>query len=279
MEAWEKRSVRVGSAPTQLTMRALSQLAGISVPLQNSLLACTAQDTILGIYLISNDSDLLTSIISPLAPSGEGTQERSIESIVLRTMYDLPDLSNFFARSRFPKLQHLQLTGTIKTPLWNYLASQTTRLTSLSLSFSPSHRSPSPSTSQLLSILLPNPDLQELSLAGAAFPYDIDESGVQVPLPRLKKMTFSGKFRLLFGFLQRLELPAALDYTELVFHYPKGEHPSISRTLGPYMENHLRRDTRFKEKLNVICLQGRIEVYPGRRLERPPSFERAPRPL
>ena len=96
----------------------------LSVPLQNNLLGRTAQDMIQGIHLDSLNPNLLTAIVSFLTLSGEGIRERSIESIILSTAGDLPDLSNFFARSHLPKLQHFRLSGSIRTPLWIHLGSQ-----------------------------------------------------------------------------------------------------------------------------------------------------------
>ena len=267
LEDWEKRYFRAESAPVDLVLYGRGGCPdALSDPLKNNLLRRTAQDKIRKIHLDSNNLDLLTSIISSLTPSGEGARERCLESIILRKMGELPDLSNFFARSRFPKLQRLHLIGSTNTPPWNHLPSQTTCLTSLSLRLTRSSRAPT--TSQLLPILLSNPNLLELTLSDAALPDDIDESEIRVPLHRLKTMNLSGEFSRVFRLMQRLELTAALNHTELSFYdYPAGTH--ISQTLGPYMQNHLRRDPRFQERLNVTCLCGYISVFPDRRLQQP----------
>ena len=264
LEAWEKQCIRAGSAPVDLMLYAHGDRPEtLSVPLQNNLLGRTAQDTIRGIHLDSNNPDLLTAVVSLLTPSGEGTKERSIESIIFLT--DLPagsrrgwfsDLSNFFARSRLPKLRRLHLDGVIETPVWNHLTSLTTRLTSLSLELS---KPSPPSTSQLLSILLSNPSLQTLSLHDAALPGDIDKSEIQVPLRRLEELVLWGKFSSVSWLLQRLGLTVVLNSTTLGFE----DHPEeedISRTIGPYIQNHMRRDTRFQEKLSIAFWLNSVHV-------------------
>ena len=257
VEAWEKRYIRAGSAPVDLALRVQGDGPEVlSVPLQNNLSSRTAQDTIRKVYLDSANHDLMVDIVSLLTPSGEGVRERSVESIILSTLV-LPDLSNFFARSHFSKLRRLHLGGFIDTPLWNYLASQTTHLTSLSLD----HHSESlpPSTSQLLPVLLSNPNLRTLFLHGSALPEDIDESEIRVPLRRLEELILWGRFSSVFWLLQRLELTVPLNYTCLrLDNYPVEE--GISRTLGPYMQDHLRRDARFQEKLSVSCFPTGINI-------------------
>ena len=110
---WERRSIRAGPAPVNLVLYGYyhgDRPEILSVPLQNTLLARTAQDTIREIDIVNENSELVTAIVPFLTPSGEGTRERCIESIVLQTG-ELPDLSNFFSRSSLPNLQHLHLTG------------------------------------------------------------------------------------------------------------------------------------------------------------------------
>ena len=92
-------------------------------------------------------------------------------------------------------------------------------------------------------------------------PLDIDESEVRVPLRSLKLMILLGEIHHVFSFLQRLEVPAALNYTRLVFPNPPVLE-DISRTLGPYMQNRLRRDIRFQGKLSVACLHLLFAVSP-----------------
>ena len=53
--------------------------------LQDAVSDRVMQDTIRQVYLTSNESDTLASIISALTPDGEDTQNDDIESIVWRT--------------------------------------------------------------------------------------------------------------------------------------------------------------------------------------------------
>ena len=74
-------------------------------------------------------------------------------------------------------------------------------------------------------------------------------------------MILSGKSDFIFGLSQRLELPAALNYTRLIFtESPLVE--DISWTLGPYVQNRLRRNIRFQKKLSVTCFSRFINVCP-----------------
>ena len=269
LDDWEKRSIRAGSAPVDLVLYddryhhpKVYPPQILSVPLQNNLLGRTAQDTIREIHICidSRNFELVAFIISLLTPNGEGARERSIESIILLTGVDEPmDFSNFFARSRLPKLQRLHLGGPINASVGIHLMSQTTCLTSLNLSIS--WEPPPLSISQLLSILLSNPNLRDLSLTNAVVSLDIDESEIRVPLRRLEVMILCGKSDFIFILLQRLELPAALNYTQLIFTVPPVVE-DIPRTLGPYMQNRLLRDVRFQEKRSVNCYSSFISVRP-----------------
>ena len=108
-------------------------------------------------------------------------------------------------------------------------------------------------------ILLSNPNLRTLFLYHAALPDDIDKSEIQVPLRRLEVIVLCGRFTSVCWLLQRLELTAAFNYTDLhIYGYPV--EGGISRTLGPYMQNHLRRDTGLQEKLSIACFPGDIRV-------------------
>ena len=79
-----------------------------------------------------------------------------------------------------------------------------------------------------------------------------------MPLRQLKAITLIGESNLVFGLLQRLELPAALDHMQLVFLDTLVE--DMIRNLGSYTQNRLRRDIGFREKLVVTCDGGDIDV-------------------
>ena len=144
----------------------------------NALEHRAAQDTIRSVHLISEDSELLDSIISPLAAKCEGIRSSSVESLIICDESLLRgqrvtsvDVSDFFAHHRFPKLQRL-VTVNCRISSWDFTTSRTSLLTTLSLGFS--YPSPTPTTSQLLSILDSNPALQEVSLSACAIPDDGD---------------------------------------------------------------------------------------------------------
>lgn len=72
------------------------------------------------------------------------------------------DVSDFFAHFHLSKLRHLELIN-YKISSWDYLLPQTTLLTTLELSLNKT--SPTPTMSQLLSILASNLHLQDLTLS------------------------------------------------------------------------------------------------------------------
>ena len=221
--------------------------------LQDAVRIGVMRDTIRQIHLVSDDSAILSPIISSLTPNDESAQNENIESIVWRKRGFYPvDVSDFFARSVLSKLRFLALYGNLRISSWDRLASRTTLLTTLSLEISnPSPKpAPAPTISQLFSILSSNPNLQEVTLTDAALPKDVDGSTFQVPLDRLKKLSLSGEYRRLFGLLRQLTLPETMDGFRLDCHNPTVEE--ISQQLGPYMRDYFRRGTRFQDTLEVF---------------------------
>ena len=157
------------------------------------------------------------------------------------------NVSRFFARSRLSKLSLLSLTGDFQISSWKYLASQTTLLTTLSIT---DRRSlPFPTASQLYLILSSNPNLRRLTLSYAAIPQDTDGSTSRVPLPNLKRLNLSGEFCHLFGLLRRLILPEVLD--EMCLLGFRSTVHDVSQTLAPYMRDYFRRDDRFRNNLEI----------------------------
>ena len=212
------------------------------------------QGTIRQVHLRSNDIEIITSIISSLTPGeDEGVRNENIESIVWHNVgTHLAGVSDFFARSRLSKLYLLDLCGGFQIRSWNHLASQTTLLTALSLRLNESSRSPTPTTSQLFSILASNPNLRQLVLSGGSLPNDADRSALEVPLPNLNLLSLKGGFHRILGLLRGLLLPAMLDTMELTLFNPTVD--DVSRTLGPYMRDYFRRDVRFaQDRLIVSC--------------------------
>ena len=206
------------------------------------------QGTIRRIHLTSGYAHTLTSIISSLTPNGEGSQGENIESIIWQSRESTPvDISNFFALSRLLKLRLLALSGNFRISSWDRLASQTTLLVALLLTVK--RPSPSPTTSQLLSILASNLNLERLTLSDAAIPNDTDRSTFQVPLRNLKVLTLAGELRHLFWLLHRLILPDALDEVALTGF--KSTLDDVLQTLTPYMQDYFQRDTRFQNPLRI----------------------------
>jgi len=248
---WKTRHHRSGGTPIDLVLyepryyhRGL-----FDGPLRDAVRSRVTRDIIRQAHLVSYDHITLTSIISSLTPNEEGGQNENIESIIWRNRSRTPvDISHFFARSRLSGLRLLELTGDFHIPSWDGLASRTTLLTAVSLGINESLPSPTPTASQLLSILASNPNLRELKLAGAAIPDDADGSVFQVQLQNLKTLALWGEFRRIFDLLHRLILPQALEI------YLGIDNPTVedlSQTLAPYMQEYFQRDDRFRDTLAV----------------------------
>ena len=187
---------------------------------------------------------LLSSILSSLIPHGEGIRSSSIESISLQ--YTV--VSDLFSRCRFPKLWHLHLYNGIETSSWEYLSLHTTALTTLHLAVEAfSH---SPTTHQLLSILASNPCLQDLTLSGCEVPRDNGNgSTLHVQLRHLKRLSLVGHFHPVFQLLHRLAHPDKVDIALFVSRCTVGD---TLGTLGPYLQDYLQRNGRFRDGLGIF---------------------------
>ena len=205
-----------------------------------------ARDVIRKVHLWSNNVGLLTAIISSLIPEGEDIRPSSIESIVLSDV----DISDLFARHRFPKLRNLHLSGHFRIPSWDHLKSTTTALTDLSLDFNTTVPSSAvPTTSQILSFLASNPNLRFLTLS--MLPINDDGGGdprLQVPLHHLERISLTGPFCHLFPILQRLESPERMDHVEIMLLDCKPQE--VLEVIGSYIRGYLR-DARFRDRLGM----------------------------
>ena len=172
---------------------------------------------------------------------------------------------NFHACSRFPNLQRFGLIGNLEAPLCSHLTSRTTS-TALLLHFD--HSSPL-IASQLNSILVSNPSLQDLSPRHAALPNDIDKPGLRVPLQHLKTIELVGDFRSAFWLLRWLEFPETLDCMSLGVANSTAE--DVYETLVPCMQDFFRGDIGFNDRLKVVSFCG-ISVNP---VDRPTKPSRA----
>ena len=253
LQDWKKRHHRSGATPLELVLNGARSDSDIPFDqsLQDAVRGRVMQDTIRKVHLFSSDGDTLTPIISSLVPGDDGGQNANIESIVWENDgHPTVDISNFFARSHLSKLRSLDLYGKFWVSSWDHLASRTTLLTTLSLDISTSPPSPTLPASQLFSVLTSNPNLQELALANAALPDDVDGPALKAQLCSLKTLALTGEFRHLFGLLRRLILPETLDDLDLSISNSTME--DISQTLASYMRDYFRRDPRFQDRLGIF---------------------------
>ena len=252
LQDWKKRHHRSRATPLDLVLYGDTSDSGVlfDESLQDAVRSRVIQGNIRQVHLMSRDCGTLTSIISSLTPNDEDGRNGNIESIVLESRgFASVDVSNFFARSRLSRLCFLDLSGGIQISSWDRLAPRTTLLTTLSLTIHTSPPSPTITAPQLFSILVKNPNLQELNLSDVALPDITDQSTFKVPLHNLKILSLTGEFRRIFGLLHRLILPETLDRVDLAGGRCTAE--DVSQTLVPYMRDHFRRDSRFHEILDV----------------------------
>ena len=196
-----------------------------------------ARDAIRRVHLRTKSSELLSSIIPLLTIKCEGTQSNGVESFILWNWDETPvDVSDFFSHYRFPKLQHLCFVNcTISS--WDNLASRTGVLTTIDLYTN--HLTPSPTTSQFLSILAANPLLQTIALARWATPFDDrDRPSFRVALRHLKELKLVGDLQDVFGLLHWLDHPKNMD--RLTLELEDCSVVEVSRLIGPYFRDYLR---------------------------------------
>ena len=265
LQDWKKRhSHWAGAFPLDLVLdEHQCEPDTFDQSLEDAVRSRVTQDTIRRVHLTSGSGGALPSIISSLTPDDKGGQNENIESvvwhkegsIVWRKEESPPvDISNFFARSCLSKLRSLELYGDLRISSWDYLAPRTTLLTALSLNIDTFPPSPTLTTAQLFSILVSNPNLQELLLSSAALPNDADRSSFKVQLRHLKLLSLEGEPCHLLGLLHRLVLPEMLDHMELIV---SDSTDDVLQTLAPYIQDHFQRDARFQDRLGV-CSSSRL---------------------
>ena len=207
------------------------------------------RDTIRRVRLKAGDPYLLGFIIHSLTVDREGLQSNSIESFIfLNESKMLVSLSGFFNRYRFPKLQHLEITGHI-TAQWGYLSTRTGALTTLTLG----SRFPSsiPTTSELLSILAFNPALRKVSVSVIPAP-DGNKSSFRVPLHQLKQLDLSGDVRDAAGVLHRLDHPGEIVLNLRLYECTAVD---ITQVIGPYLRDHIGRRRMPQNGLGLFLSQ------------------------
>jgi hypothetical protein len=258
LREWKNRYPYPGVAPLDLVLykhssdHSSDRDVTVPEPLQDALRNRAMQGIIRQIHLSGTDLRILRPVILSLTPDGEGVQHSSIESIDLRPQRFTLDVSNFFARHRLPKLRSLFLHGTLRMPPWGRLVPHTTLLTTLSLAISGPPPTLPPTTSQLLSILVSNPNLQELVMTYSVIPADDDRSTFQVPIRHLKRLELTGELRPMFRLLDRLAFPGMLD--RIFLSALDSTVEDVLQISGPYLRSYFQHDRRPQDELGVdIC--------------------------
>ena len=255
---WARWYHHSGTAPLDLVLGGINHDDGsFDVALRDALQVRAARDTIRRIHLWSGEAVFLSSIISPLGPTCGGIRPNSVESLILVNEGDMTvDVSDFFAHYRFPKLRYLELSDCNITS-WNLLTSRTAVLTSLILRLC--DPSPTPTTSQLLSILASNPTLQKLILSTNTIPDDGGEAPPsRVPLHHLKELELTGSLRDVVGLLHRLDHPGYMD--TLHISLVDCTTTDILQTIGPYLRHHLQRRGKSRDGLELVVSQFRYQI-------------------
>ena len=220
--------------------------------LRDALRNRAAQDTIRRVHLIApyHHLDLIICLLT--ANRGE-PRPNGVESIILRNeSFDPVDVSCFFAGYHFPKLRRLELNH-FTTSSWDHLTSRTSVLTTLELDFD--NPSPTPTTSQLHSILASNPALQKVVLTNHSVPDDGGgESSVRVHLPHLKELRLDGGLRQVIRLLDKLDHPRNMDNLSLTLR--DSDVTEISQIVGPYLRHNLQRRDRPQNRPNLRVVSG-----------------------
>jgi len=237
-----------GTGPLDLVLYGHYNHVHLDAALCNELQDRAERDVIRRLHLHSENSELLSSIISLLTVKCEGTRSNNVESFILWNRGGARvDLSDFFSHCRFLKLRHLFFTRCTFSS-WDRLASLTGALTTLDLATS--FPSPSPTTSQLLSILASNPLLRKIGLDRRVIPDDDgDRSSFRVPLRHLDKLELTGDLQDVFRFLHRLDHPKNMYC--LVLELENCLPVEVSQLIGPYVRDYLRGRDRSRNGLEL----------------------------
>jgi hypothetical protein len=253
---WAKRYLYSPNAPLDLFLE-WTWYAGDSLDcaVRNALQERAARGTIRQVHLRTKDPGLLRALLSTLTTNREGLLANNLESLVLWTDKDgmQVDVSDFFAHHRFPKLRRLVITG-CKISSWNHLISRTTVLKTLRLT--PNKASPTPTASQLFSILASNPHLEELSLSTHMIPSG-SHGGPPFPVPlrHLQKLDVAGHPSHLFRFLDQLECPEKMDCLSITTC--GCAVLDITRTVGPHLRDYVRRRGKSRNGLDIFLTYDR----------------------
>jgi hypothetical protein len=237
IQDWARLHARCRTAPLDLVL-VRNTSHDFDDTIRDVLQDRATQDTIRRVHLEGTSAKLLNSVISSIITKEEGTRSSSVESFMLWNVSPSGvDISDFFSRYHFPKLQRLDLFE-CNISSWDLLRSRITSLTTLSLATI--HNPPFLTLSQILLILSANPNLQSIKLTGDLVPdIDDDRSSSQIQLRRLKMLHLEGSHRRVFGLLDRLELPDKMDNLRLSLS--KCPPSDLQQYIGPYLRNCIRR--------------------------------------
>ena len=206
------------------------------------------RDAIRRVHLTTRSHRLLSSIVKSLTSNHEEPRSIGMESFVLRNdSQKTLDVSNFFARYRFPKLQRLDLSNCVISS-WNHLTSRTSVLMTLFLDLR--CQLTTPTISRLLSVLASNPALRKVGLINCAVPGGGGgESSVRVQLHHLKELLLDGDLRRVIRLLDHLDHSRNIDNLSLTLY--NSDVADITQTVGPYLRDHLHRRDRPQNGLNL----------------------------
>ena len=252
LENWKLSSLHSKTlAPVDLVLIGENEVGGFfDEDLRNTLRDRAAADIIRKIHLRGQDRGLLTSILGLLTPEDDAVQHSSMESIVLDARLDTYD---FFARRHFAKLRDLSLRCA-DLPLVP-LKDNTKALVELTLSNEIDTSTSTPTTSQIISLLASNPNIQTLDLRLEAFDDDTGSNpGDLVPLRYLEKLSLNGKAHDICPIMSRLESFDTINELRLVLSHCTSE--TITKVIGSYLRAVLQGDARRREELNVQFTDG-----------------------
>jgi Leucine-rich repeat (LRR) protein len=249
IQDWGRRHARCRTAPLDLVLTGHGN-DHLDDTLYNALQDCAARDTIRRVHLKGSNAELLNSIIFSIITKGEETRSISVQSFILwncSIAKSNVDISDFFSRYYFPKLQHLDIYG-CSISSWDLLRSRITSLTTLTLATS--KLSPLPTLSQMLSMLSANPNLECLVLSCGSLPnVGGNRSSPQIKLRQLKTLHLGDDLGCVFELLDRLELPDKMD--DLSLSLSECSPSDLPQTLGPYLGNCVRRRSLDRLRLSV----------------------------
>lgn len=259
---WARWCLRSETAPLDLVLSYRND-DRFNETVFNVLRDRASRDTIRRIHLEGDDQPVLDFILSSLTLEVQEIRSNRVESFILWNQHTtVPvDVSDFFARYHFPKLQRLDLHYcTISS--WDNLMLRTGALTYLSLGFT--HPTLNPTMSQLFSILESNPLLQSVKLSRYVVPDDGDDmSSLRLTLEHLKRLELVGDLRNILRLLDRLDNSEILE--SLVIILFDCTVTEISQILEPYYRNRFQRHGRPQSELGLYVRYDtkRIELRVG----------------